>query len=193
MTEENAGGARSKAIAAEVVQFAPILTLASSFIVAGDVDLARAATLFVVAAGEAVVITAGLLALRRPLNPVLLGTNLWLVLGALAFGLPLEGPARLLGEIRAVGLFGCALVVGVVLTAAARGGYLGAELPERGAVLRGSALVLVLTAAALVWSWIFVDDIRVGGGLPFIVLNVSRRVIARRMSRSGATLRSGHR
>jgi hypothetical protein len=30
------------------------------------------------------------------------------------------------------------------------------------------------------WAWLFRHNIRLGGGLPFIVLNVARRVIGRR-------------
>lgn len=184
MTPSRTGGARALGVLAEVVQFAPILTLASSFIVAGDVDLERAGTLFLVAAAEAIAITCGLIALRRPLNPVLLGTNLWLLLGAVAFGIPVDPLAGVLGRIRAAGLFACALAVGGLLTALSPGGYLGVQLLDRGAVLRGSGIVLALTAVALAWSWVFVDDIRLGGGLPFIALNVARRLIARRMTRA---------
>ncbi|MDP7111071.1 MAG: hypothetical protein QGH45_03865 [Myxococcota bacterium] len=172
---------RAKNIAVEVIQFAPILTLASTFVVSGEVDLERAATLFVVAAAEAVVITGLLAALRQPLNPILLGANLWLGVGALAFGLSIEPLAALVSRIRAGGLFGCALVVGVLLTAFAPRGYVGVELRDRGTQRRGSVLMLVLTAIALVWSAAFVDNIRLGGGLPFIALNVSRRMLARRL------------
>lgn len=183
MTSGPSRRARAVAVLAEGVQFAPILTLASSFIVAGDVDLERAGTLFAVAAGEAIVITGGLAALRQTLNPVLLGTNLWLLLGAAAFGIPVEPLAGLLGQIRAGGLFACALVLGGLLTAFSPRGYLGAQLPDHSATLRGSLVVLGLTAVALAWSWLFVDDIRLGGGLPFIALNVARRLLVRRMTR----------
>jgi hypothetical protein len=172
---------RAKNIAVEVIQFAPILTLASTFVVSGEVDLERAGTLFVVAAAEALVITGVLAAFRLALNPILLGTNLWLVIGALAFGLSIEPLAALVSRTRAVGLFGCALIVGGLLTAFAPRGYVGVELRDRGTVRRGSLIMLALTAVALVWSWSFVADIRLGGGLPFIALNVSRRVLARRL------------
>ena len=170
-----------KPILLEGVQFAPILTLASTFVVSGEVDLERAGTLFVVAAAEAVIVTAIVGAPRAPLNTILLGTNVWLVLGALAFGLPIEALADTLGRLQAVVLFGCVLAMGVVLALAAPNGYVGIELRDRRTTRLGSSILLVLTAAALLWSWLFVDDIRLGGGLPFILLNVSRRVLARRL------------
>ncbi len=171
---------RAKTITAEVLQFAPILTLASTFVVSGEVDLGRASTLFVVAAGEAVIITALVLALRRPLNPVLLGTHLWLLIGAIGFGIPIDPLAELLGRTNAVGLFACALLVGALLTALSPTGYIGVPLPRQ-TVLAVSAVLLVLTLLALIWSWFFVDNIRLGGGLPFILLNVTRRVMGRQL------------
>jgi len=175
--------ARAKTIGLEVLQFAPILTLASTFVVSGEVDLERAATLFVVAAAEAVGIIALVAALRAPLNTILLGTNVWLALGALAFGVPVEPLAELLGRLQAVVLFACILLGGVGIAAFAPNGFVGVALPDRRTVRLGSAILLVLSLLALVWSWIFVDDIRLGGGLPFILLNVSRRVLGRRLSR----------
>ena len=174
--------ARFKPIALEVIQFAPILTLASTFVVSGEVDLERAGTLFVVAAIEAVVITAVVAVFRAPLNTILLGTHVWLVLGALAFGVPIEPLAEVLGRFQAVVLFACVLVMGGVLAAAAPNGYIGAAMPDRRKVHIGSAILLALSAAALAWSWFFVEDIRLGGGLPFIALNISRRVLARRLT-----------
>ncbi len=172
---------RTGPILVEGIQFAPILTLASTFVVSGEVDLERAGTLFVVAAAEAVVITGVLVTLRKPLNPVLLGTNLWLALGALAFGPPIGPLAALVDRTRAIGLFACALAVGGALTALSPRGYLGAALADPAVVRRGSLIMLALTVVALAWAWAFVDDIRLGGGLPFIALNVSRRVLVRRL------------
>jgi len=174
---------RASTIALEAVQFAPILTLASTFVVSGEVDLERAGTLFVVAAVEAVVITGVVAALRAPQNTILLGTNVWLVGGAVAFGVPIEALAGILGELQAVVLFGCVLAVGAVVAVAAPRGFVGVELPDRRTTHIGSVVLLALSAVALAWSWIFVDDIRLGGGLPFILLNVSRRVLGRRLSR----------
>jgi hypothetical protein len=114
---------------------------------------------------------------------VLLGTNLWLILGAFAFGLPMESLAELLGRLQAAGLFACALGVGALLTAVSPTGYLGVDLPSRRTVVVGSLVLLGLTGAALAWSLVFTDNVRLGGGLPFILLNVTRRMMGRRLSR----------
>ena len=52
-------------------------------------------------------------------------------------------------------------------------------------VLRKHLLKLLgLTVVILCWAWMFRHDIRLGGGLPFIVLNLGRRVLGRRASLS---------
>ena len=37
--------------------------------------------------------------------------------------------------------------------------------------------VLGVSVMMLCWAWVFRHDVRLGGGLPFIVLNVTRRVL----------------
>lgn len=165
---------------AELVQLVPVVTLACSFLVSGEVDLARAGPLFVVAALLAAPITAAVVARGYAPNPILLGAALWLALGAVAFGVPVPPLAAWLGETRAFGLFVGALAVGVVATLASPQGYVGARHPDAGWVRRASLALLGLTLAAVLWSWAFRSNLRLGGGLPFIVVNVVRRIVIAR-------------
>jgi hypothetical protein len=168
----------------EAVQFVPVITLASSFLVSGRVDLERAGSLFVIAGVEAVVITGVLLFMKVPLNPVLVGTNLWLCAGALAFGIPLDGLAGVLARLQAGGLYVCVLFTGIVSTAVLPAGYIGMEHTDPTTVKKMSLILLLLTGGILVWSLVFIENIRLGGGIPFIALNVTRRVILQRTRRS---------
>jgi hypothetical protein len=161
---------------AELVQLVPVVVLACSFLVTGEVDLARAGPLFVVAAALTVPITMTVLLRGFAANPILLGAAAWLWLGAVAFGVPVRSLADWLGDTRAVGLFGGALLVGVVATAVSRGGYVGLAHPDQAWVRRTSLALLALTAGAVAWSWEFRTNLRLGGGLPFILVNVARRV-----------------
>lgn len=167
----------------EAVQFVPVITLASSFLVSGGVDLQRAGILFVIAGAGAVAITGILLSLKVLLNPVLVGTNLWLCVGALAFGLHWDGLAGVLAKLQAGGLYTSVLLVGILFTTLLPSGYIGMRHPDSTIVKKQSLLLLMVTGAILVWSLILVKDIRLGGGLPFILLNMTRRLMIQRAVR----------
>lgn len=160
---------------AELVQLVPVVTLASSFLVSGEVDLSRAGPLFAVAALLAVPVH-GVVAWRgHANNPILLGAALWLWVGAVGFALGVGPLTAALAEARGAALFSAALVVGIPLAAASPRGYIGARSDDAAWVRRASLSLLALTAAALLWSWMFRADLRLGSGLPFIVLNLARR------------------
>ncbi len=173
---------RKKAIQ-EFVQFLPVIGFASSFLVTGDVDLERAGPLFIISALGAVAITAVLLRRRVLLNPILFGSNLWLCLGAVAFGVPIPPLAGLLGQLQATALYVCIFSCGLVFSTGRPTGYIGMRHADPRVIRKLSAAMMGLTAIALVWSHLHVDNIRLGGGLPFIILNVTRRVMIRRARR----------
>ncbi len=169
---------RARAAAVEIVQLVPIISFAFPFVVAGQVDLSAAGGAFGVGAGLAALVIGGLAWRKVPQNPILVGCGIWLAIGALAYAAvpPLEA---LIAEVQAASLFAVILATGAGYTAAAEGGYLGPGLsPE--AARKGSIALLVLSAIALGWS-LYARDIRLGGGLPFILLNISRRVMLRRL------------
>ena len=97
-----------------------------------------------------------------------------------AFGVPVPPLAGLLEETRATGLFSAALAVGVVATAASPTGYVGGRSSDPARVRRASLALLALTGAAVIWAWAFRHNLRLGGGLPFILLNLARRVLIAR-------------
>ncbi len=173
---------KAKFIILEIIQFAPIITFASSFVVSGEVDLSMAGNLFLLAGGLASIITVVVVFAKGHLNPVLLGTNVWLLVGAASFGLAIETMMDFLSEWQASALFGCVLLTGIVLTLRSRRGFIGMDA-EPSTIKRASLVLIVLTALAVVCSVLLKDNIRLGGGLPFIVLNVSRRIVIRRLSK----------
>lgn len=162
---------------AELLQLVPIISLAFPFIVQGKVDLARAGSGFLIGALLTIPITALVVARKHLLNPILVGTNVWLWLGALAFAVPVPALADWLRQTQAFALFASALVAGVVTTFLSEHGYVACYSTDSGWIRRTSLGLLALTAVVVTWSWIFRHDIRLGGGLPFIVLNVVRRVL----------------
>jgi len=159
----------------------PIITLASSFILKGGVDLNQASVLFVVSGIIAVAVTAWLLAIRITLNPILLASNIWLIFGAAAFGIPVLPLAHLFAETNAALLFAAVLAVGIAQTTLRIStGFIGMDNAPPQTIRKLSFTLLAVAALAFCWAVIFRNNIRIGGGIPFIVLNVTRRVLIKR-------------
>jgi hypothetical protein len=162
----------------EILQFVPVVTFAFRFLVAGEVDLASARGQFVLAAALAALIVPVVLAARAPVNPILLGADLWLAVGALAFALPLPPIASAVADLAGCGLFLAILATGIGATVLGGRRYVGVEADPR-----WSWALVGLTALLVAFTWFARADIRLGGGLPFIVLNVVRRGLSVRLSR----------
>jgi hypothetical protein len=165
---------------AELLQLVPVISLAFPFIVEGKVDLGRAGSGFLIGALLTIPISAVVLWRKHLLNPILVGTGLWLWLGAIAFKAPIPPLSAWLEHTQAFGLFVAALGVGGATTIFARHGYVACWSEDARWLRRASLGLLGLTAVIVAWAWLFRHDIRLGGGLPFIVLNVTRRVLGRR-------------
>jgi hypothetical protein len=164
----------------ELIQLVPVVSFALPFIVRGEVELGRAAPGFLIGAVLFVLVSALVLYLKAVLNPILVGTGAWLVLGALAFNLPIESLASSLSATQGFALFAMIGVVGFIATFGSKAGFHGCRSNDVAWVRRSSYVLLALAVAAAAWAFGFRADIRLGGGLPFIVLNVARRVIVRR-------------
>ena len=171
---------RRNAVWAELVQLVPIISLAFPFIVAGKVDLGRAGLGFLIGALLTIPITAAVVQRRQLLNPILLGAGLWLWFGAIAFMVPVAPLTEWLVQTQAFGLFVAALLTGLAATLFSPHGFVACQSSDPRWIKKASLGLLVLALVILCWAWIFRHDIRLGGGLPFIVLNLGRRVLGRR-------------
>ena len=167
----------------ELLQLVPIVCLALPFIVKGEVNLGQAGTGFLVATALAIPISIVVVLRGYLLNPILIGTHLWLALGAAAFGLEIPTLVRWLAETQAFGLFLAAAIVGAAATLFHRYGFIATPSEDARWVRRASLGLLALSLVAVAWAWLFRHDVRLGGGLPFIVLNVVRRVLCVRGQR----------
>jgi hypothetical protein len=165
---------------AELIQLIPVISLAFPFILAGRVDLGQAGWGFLVGAILAVPISAVVMARGKLLNPILVGTGLWLGLGAVAFQIPVAPLADWMVRTQGFGLFVAAFLVGLVATFFLPQGYIACGSGDPRWIRRTSLGLLAFTAVIVAWSWIFRANVRLGGGLPFIALNLTRRVVARR-------------
>jgi hypothetical protein len=167
--------ARPNPVWAELVQLVPIVSLALPIILAGKIDFSRAGTALFVAALLTVPVSALVVLRHAVLNPILLGTALWLWVAALAFELGLPDLVGALSEAQGAGLFFGVVVVALGTTLFSPQGFIGTVHPDRAWIKRTSLLLLGLAIAVTAWAWTFRHNVRLGGGLPFLVLNIVRR------------------
>jgi hypothetical protein len=171
---------RRNPVWAELVQLVPVISLAFPFIMAGKVDLSRAGVGFLIGAGLALLVSVAVVLRKHLLNPILVGTGLWLWLGFAAFYLPVPVVKTWLVGTQAFGLFVAALLAGLGAMALSPWGYIACRSGDPRWNRRASIVLLGLNVLSVCWAWRFRQDIRLGGGLPFIVLNVARRLLARK-------------
>ena len=162
---------------AELIQLIPIVSLALPFIINGEVDLSRAASGFLLGAILALLLSAVVVNRKCVLNPILIGTGLWLCLGAAAFNVRLAQLSAWMVAAQGFGLFALVLAVGIVTTFWSPQGYIGHRHQDARWLRRASLTLLALSIIAVWWAYQMRSNIRLGGGLPFIVLNVVRRVL----------------
>jgi len=177
-------GTRTNPAWVELLQLAPIVSLALPFIIAGTVDLGRARGGFVVGALLFLAVSSFVLARGFVLNPIAVGTGLWLVAGAVAFVVPVPELTAWLAAVQAFALFLAVLAVAVVATLFSPQGYIGCQSDDRRFLTRASVILLAVTVGAVVWSFAFRHDLRLGGGLPFITVNLVRRALVLRAQRA---------
>ena len=164
----------------ELLQLVPVLSFAFPFILAGNVDLGRAGTGFLIGALLTLPVFAIVARSKYLFNPILVGMGLWLWLGALAFQVPIEALKAVLVNTQAFGMFVSALLVGIAATWLSPHGYVGCRSSDTAWIRRASPGLLGLTALTVAWAWLARHNVRLGGGLPFIVLNATRRVLGLR-------------
>ena len=170
-----------RTVLTEAIQFVPTLALAAGYVIAGEIDFSVAGTRFLIAALLVVPIFGWLAFKGTRQNPILVGSNLWLIVGAIGFNLHIDSLQNLLIDAAGGGLFVGSLLAGVVYTVARPEGFVGVEGPRK---MLFSGILVALTAASMVWALGRPEDIRLGAALPFIGLNVVRRMMGRVSQRS---------
>ncbi len=144
---------------AAFLEFAPLL----AFSLSGRLGL-EVVERFHLGAALAVACTALLLAQRRPLNPLLLGTNAWLCAESLAWASGVDGLVRASALLQESAFFAVLLVTGLVRVALWEAGLFAMH---RGpGTRRGSLVLLALIAAGLGWSLAWRGDEQVAAVLP---------------------------
>jgi hypothetical protein len=127
----------------------------------------------------AVVETAILIWKRVTLNRLLLGANVFLMVGALGFGLQIPFIVSLYGRTHESALFGAVFVVGLLTTFFTTAGFIEMPSLDRKTVVRRSGALLVVTAICMTLSIALKGNVMLGGTLPFVLLIVARQFLRR--------------
>ena len=110
-----------------------------------------------------------------PWNRLLLGANLYLVVGGFGCTFGIEPIIRFVSQWRESAVFLSLIVVGIVTTLFTPGGFIEAPHAERSAVVKNSALLLAAVCVCLALSIFFRGDPWLAGTIPFVLLVAIRR------------------
>jgi alpha-beta hydrolase superfamily lysophospholipase len=177
---------RVLASASGLVQFLPLSVFAAYAFGQGAPTDDRWVVAFELAAVAAVVQLAILLPRRRPTNRLILGANLYLLVGGAAAFAQQWWLLHLYSTLRESAIFLFMAGVGMVTTLATAGGFVAAEGAPRGAVRRASLALLGATLAAVAVSATFRGDRTWAAVAPMIALAVLHRALRSRVQAASA-------
>lgn len=130
---------------------------------------------FIIGAVVAVIQLLWLMRQQRPANRLILGANLWLIIGGAAVSLQLWGVLKIYRELREAGVLACMFEIGIVTTLFSRAGYVGSMSGETAQVRKYSYLLLFATMLALLSGLYFRGNTLLAAVIPIIILAVLNR------------------
>jgi len=122
---------------------------------------------FIIGGCFAVIEKSLLLANRFPLDRILLGTDVFLIIGGLGYLFSLQFILNIYLFLFQATLFASLLIVGVLTTIFTERGFIGVKHHQRDRVILFSLFLLGTGAAAFLLSYIFRGDYMLAGVLPF--------------------------
>ena len=117
-----------------------------------------------------------LYARKPPMNRLILGGNIWLLVGGLAFVFGQEKFLRMYESMGEASVFAAILCVGIIATLYSKNGFVGVQA-SRNKVLTYSAYLLIATATAFVTAIVFKGNIKIAGVLPLTALAFFHRYL----------------
>lgn len=175
------------AAAANLVQFFPLSLFATYAFQRGAPTNERWVTAFELAALAAVIQLLILLPQRRPMNRLILGANVYLLIGGAAALTRQWWVLDVYGVLRESAIFLAMLGVGVVATFATPAGFVAVAGAPPEDVRRASLWLLGVTLAAFVAAVVFRGHRAWAAVVPVITLAVLQRVLASRVRSKAPT------
>lgn len=164
-----------RTIAASLFQFLPLSVFTIYSFRTGVPSQERLFTGFMIGAVVAVIQLIWLLRQQRPANRLILGANLWLIIGGAAVYFQLWGILKLFREMREAGLLASMLAIGIVTTLFSPAGYIGSSHADAVLVRKKSCLLLLVTVLALLCGLYFRGNTLFAAVIPIIILAVLNR------------------
>jgi hypothetical protein len=136
---------------------------------------------FIIGGCLAVIEKSLLFANRFPLDRILLGTDVFLIIGGLGYLFSLQLILNIYLSLFHATLFASLLIVGVLTTFFTERGFIGVNHHQRYQVLLFSLFLLGAGVAAFLVSYIFRGDYMLAGVLPFTGMLVVNWILAKKM------------
>lgn len=158
----------------EILEFLPLIV----FGYLGTKADAELGGRFFTGGGLAAVVLVAAVVLRRPMNPLALGGNLFLFVCAAAYPMELSFLTQVFSFLGETTLFLFVLAVGLVATLRWQRGFVWSEAEDRAFIKKASYMMLVGAAAAAIISFDYRGDEAIAGAAPFIGLVVLQKILA---------------
>ena len=149
----------------------------------GTPTIARWEQAFKLGAVLAALEIAILYARKPPMNRLILGGNIWLLAGGLAFVFGHEKFLRFYESMGEASVFAAMLCVGIIATVFSKTGFIGVQA-SRKKVFKFSAYLLFATTLALGIAILYKGNVKMAGVLPLTALAVFHRYLRHVLSDS---------
>ena len=169
------------AIVGFFVQFLPLSLFASYAFADANQTPRRWLEAYALGSGLAVIRIGFSFWRRTPVNPLVLGTDLYLFFGLVTCLTQESWLIAVLSTSQAMGFLVTVFVAGAIATKVSVRGFVFAESSNHEAVVRASLILLVITGAAIGISFIFRGDTFCSGVLPVLSIAVSQRALRKRV------------
>jgi hypothetical protein len=168
-------------IATSLFQFLPLTVFSFYSFRTGVPSQERLFNGFMIGAVLAVMQLIWLMRQQRPANRLILGANLWLIIGGVAVFLKLWNVLNIYRELREAGVLAGMLAIGIVTALFSRAGYVGSMSGETVLVRRYSYLLLFATAFAMLCGLYFRGNTFLSAVIPILVLVMLHRFLNARL------------
>jgi hypothetical protein len=120
---------------------------------------------------------------KPPMNRLILGGNIWLLAGGLAFIFGQESFLRVYERLGEISVFVSILAVGALSTIFSKYGFIGAEA-SRKTILTYSLILLIAVVLALAVSVIYKGEVKLAAVLPLTALAFLNRYLRYRIRKT---------